>query len=175
MADLNSIAYVLDQEVARSKALVDASNVLKQLGNLQVATESAAQAHADITAKIETAKTELASVREGATVAMNEAGAHVEAAKAQAEQHVTAAKTQAEGILSAARAGAEKLWAEFHLESEKVKDSVLAEIEKLRGDAAATAAQAKVAADRLAGLQAQVDAAQAKLDAIRAAASQLAA
>lgn len=173
--DFSTIAQLLRTEAAKHTAIVQAADALAQIGSIDNAVREVTAAHTAIVAKKDAAQAQLDGILSDIERSGKTAAAHVERAVNVAAEHIDGAKEQATGILVQARAEAEKLWAEFHVDAEKAKDFIRAEIDKLTQDQAAADANAKFAAERLAGLQAQVDAAQAKLNAIRAAASQLAA
>jgi chromosome segregation ATPase len=175
MADLTSIAAILDREVAKNQALMDASAALKRIGSLVNAHREVSAAHAEVSAKLEDARAALTATQARADEVAAKAEAHAAVALQIGEQHIATAKEQAAGLFATARAECDKLWAEFNRAKEAVKDDIAEEIDRLRGDQAKAEEDATEAAARLADLQAQVDATQGKLDAIRAAAQQLAA
>lgn len=170
-----SVVNVLDQELAKHKALADVAAVIKEIGSTLNAIDEVKKSHAAATSALEATKAELVSVTADVTTAKEAAAQHIAEGQATASGHMEAAKADIARWWDAAKAEGAVVKAKAQAEGEAIRDGLQAQIDELKGNVAATQADHVAATQRLVQVTELVTAAEARLAAVKAAASQIAA
>jgi chromosome segregation ATPase len=172
--DLNSVANLLQQELARLEGLRQAALAIGQAGSLEAAVKDWTAKHVDLQAKVKAAQAALTDATAKAQAVEAQAAAHLNAAHITAAAHLAEAKTAAEAAVAEGKRQALDLTNQARadlnaklLSRQKVLDSTNAQVV----DAEAQLAKHQ---DDIKAAKAQLAARQAQLAAVKAAVSQVA-